>query len=160
MLSKSLPVKLTHWEMRKMPVYANSVIGLITFWLNNVLKQQTPAIHVRGLSEKLNCLNPAYLRHHTKTITKMVTSCLFFLKHVYWKLWSAAVKCNCGMYVTISYPVFAETCTEHEHTTDTQNEKEITSPEFVFVFCSFFLSFSFFFRCWDIVHPEVLHCQN
>lgn len=33
------------------------------------------------------------------------------------------------MYVTISCP---ETCTEHEHTTDTQNEKERTSPEFVF----------------------------
>lgn len=68
---------------------------------------------------------------------------LFFLKHVYWKLWSAAVKCNCGMYVTIFYPVFTETCTEHEHTTDTQNEKEKTSPEFVFV-----LFFVCFFKCW------------
>lgn len=39
-----------------------------------------------------------------------------------------------GMYVTISHPVFAETCTEHEHTTDTQSEKERTSPEFVLFF--------------------------
>lgn len=42
-----------------------------------------------------------------------------FLKHVYWKLWSAAVKCNCR-YLS-SHPVVEETCTEHEHTTDTQN---------------------------------------
>lgn len=55
-----------------------------------------------------------------------------FFKHVYWKLWSAAVKCNCGKYVTISHPVFAETCTEHEHTTDTGNGKKRKSPEFVF----------------------------
>lgn len=59
-----------------------------------------------------------------------------------------AVKCNCGKYVTRSHPVFAETCTEHEHTTDTQNGKRKkerkTSPEFVFFFF-FYVKFKILF---------------
>ena len=48
-----------------------------------------------------------------------------------------------GIYDTLSHPVFAETCTEHEHTTDTQNEKRKNISRVCVLF--FWEVFLFFF---------------